>query len=235
MTENTDRLQKKRKLIALLVIAVIAAAMLLVLILVGRPLIEFVSEPEGFRQWIDDMGVIGPLVYVGIVFLQVVVAIIPGEPFEIAGGYAFGAVKGTLFCLVGAILGSVLVFLLVKRFGPKLVEMFFPQKKISELRFLQSSPKRNFLFFLIFAIPGTPKDLLCYFAGLTDMKLWVWLIISSLGRFPSLVSSTVGGDALGEESYVLAIIVFAVTVLISAVGLLVYRLICKHHEQGKEK
>ena len=111
------------------------------------------------------------------------------------------------------------------------MELFFSRKKLSELKFLQTTPKRNFLFLIIFAIPGTPKDLLCYFAGLTDMKLWLWLLISSLGRLPSLVTSTVGGDALGTESYLLAIIVFAATVLISGLGLLVYRIICKKHEK----
>ena len=223
--------RKKERILATAVIAAIVGAMLLLMVLIGKPLVSFVSEPEKFRLWIEEKGIWGPLIYIGLVFLQVVVAIIPGEPFEIVGGYAFGALLGTVYCMIGAMLGSTLVFLLVKQFGARLVELFFPQKKLSELKFLQTTPKRDFLYFLIFAIPGTPKDLLCYFAGLTDMKLWLWLLISSLGRIPSLVTSTVGGDALGTESYLFAIIVFATTVLISGIGLLIYRLICRRHEK----
>ena len=115
----------------------------------------------------------------------------------------------------------------------RLVEVFFPREKIRSLRFLRSSPKRTFLFMLIFMLPGTPKDLLCYYAGLTDIKLSTLLIICSLGRLPSIVTSTAGGDALGTESYVFAAIIFAVTLLVSALGLLAYQLICKRHEKKR--
>ena len=84
-------------------------------------------------------------------------------------------------------------------------------------------------------IPGTPKDLLCYFAGLTDIKPLPFLLICSLGRLPSLVTSTVGGDALGTESYVLAAVVFAVTLLISGAGLLCYRWLCRRHNRAHDQ
>ena len=126
--------------------------------------------------------------------MQVIVAIIPGEPFEIAAGYAFGAVEGTVLCLIAATIGSIVVFMLVRLFGEKLVEVFFPQKKLSTLRFLKSSPRRDFLFLVVFTVPGTPKDLLCYFAGLTDIRFPVWLLICSFGRIPSIITSTIGGE-----------------------------------------
>ena len=74
-------------------------------------------------------------------------------------------------------------------------------------------------------LPGTPKDLLSYFAGLTDIRFGTWLVICSLGRIPSVISSTVGGDALGEKNYLAAIIVFAVSFALSAAGMLVYKLL----------
>ncbi|MFQ9051930.1 MAG: VTT domain-containing protein [Oscillospiraceae bacterium] len=89
--------------------------------------------------------------------LQVVVAVIPGEPLEISGGYAFGALRGSVLCLLGGVLGSVAVFALVRRFGRELVEIFFPREKLEKLKFLQSSPKRDALFWLIFTVPGTPR------------------------------------------------------------------------------
>ena len=190
---------------------------------VGVPMLRLVSDPEGFRQWVERFGRGGMLIYMGMVVLQILAAFLPGEPLEIAGGYAFGAVRGTLLCLTADAAGSLLVFLLVRRFGPPLVELFFPPEKVRSLRFLQTSPRRTLLFFLVFLAPGTPKDLLCYFAGLTDIRLPVLLLMASLGRLPSVVTSTVGGDALGSARYGFAAAVFLLTLLVSLAGLLLYR------------
>lgn len=224
---------KKRLFLVLLLAAI--GVLILIGWQVGGPILRLAADPEAFRQWIAQRQAGGLLLYGGMVFFQVLFAIIPGEPLEIAGGYAFGALWGTVACLAAATLGSVVVFALVRRFGTRLVEVFFPREKLRRLRFLQSSPRRTFLFFLIFMIPGTPKDLLCYFAGLTDIKPLPFLLICSLGRLPSLVTSTVGGDALGTESYVLAAVVFAVTLLISGAGLLCYRWLCRRHNRAHDQ
>ena len=200
---------------------------------VGRPMIRFARQPELFRAWVEQRGIWGKIAYVGMVFLQVLVAVIPGEPLEICGGYAFGAFWGTVLCLLGAMLGSVAVFAFVRRFGQPLVEVFFSREKLDSLRFLHSSPRRDALFWLIFTVPGTPKDLLCYFAGLTDLPWRTWLLISSVGRIPSIVTSTIGGDALGVQNYQFALIAFGVTLAISGVGLLIYRAVCRRHENEK--
>ena len=161
---------KQKKLIAWAAIAIFLLLSAAVGWFIGRPLVRFASRPEEFRLWVDGHGLLGMAAYVGMVFLQVVVAVIPGEPLEISGGYAFGALRGSVLCLLGGVLGSVAVFALVRRFGRELVEIFFPREKLEKLKFLQSSPKRDALFWLIFTVPGTPKDLLCYFAGLTDLS-----------------------------------------------------------------
>ena len=189
--------EKEKKLIGWAAIVIFVVFTAAVCWFVGRPMGKFVSEPEKFRLWVESHGLWSQAAYVGMVFLQVVVAVIPGEPLEIAGGYAFGAWWGTVLCLVGAVLGSVAVFALVRRWGRPLAEVFFPKDKLDKLQFLHSSPKRTVLFWLIFTVPGTPKDLLCYFAGLTDMKWSSWLLIAAVGRLPSIVTSTVGGGALG--------------------------------------
>lgn len=229
MKDHLTKKQQKRVGIAAIIIAAIATA--LIIWLAGVPLVRFASEPERFRQWVNDNGVWSRFAYIGMMLLQIVIAVLPGEPFEIAAGYAFGAVEGTLLCVAASTLGSLTVFLLVRRFGVPLVEIFFPEDKLRSIRFLKTTPKRDFIFFIIFMIPGTPKDLLCYFAGLTDIKFTAWLLICSLGRLPAIVTSTVGGDALGTSNYWFAAIVFAVTLAISIVGLLVYKHICSSHEK----
>ena len=201
---------------------------------VGRPLIRFAKEPEVFRSWVADHGLLGMAAYTGMVFLQVLVAIIPGEPLEIAGGYAFGAVWGTVLCLLGAFLGSVAVFAVVRKWGVPLVEVFFSQDKLDKLTFLKTSPRRAALLWLVFTVPGTPKDLLCYFAGLTDLRWSSWLLIASVGRLPSIITSTVGGNALGLQNYQFAAITFAATTVIAGVGLVIYRQICRRHKRSAE-
>ena len=189
-------------------------------------LAKIAAEAEQLRGWVREHPILGRMIYMGIVLLQVLLAVLPGEPLEIAGGYIFGAVEGTVLCLIAAALGSLLVFCLVRRFGSGFVKLFFEDEKMKKLHFLSSSPKRLFLFMVIFMVPGTPKDLLSYYAGMTDMKLPVFLLICSLGRLPSLVTSTVGGNALGMKSYLFAAVVFAVTLLISGCGLALYEYIC---------
>ncbi len=201
---------------------------------VGRPLIRFAREPEVFRAWVADHGLLGMAAYTGMVFLQVLVAIIPGEPLEIAGGYAFGAVWGTVLCLLGAFLGSAAVFAVVRKWGVPLVEVFFPQDKLDKLAFLKTSPKRTALLWLVFTVPGTPKDLLCYFAGLTDLRWSSWLLIASVGRLPSIITSTVGGNALGLQNYQFAAITFAATTVIAGIGLVIYRQVCRRHKRSAE-
>ena len=184
----------------------------------GRPLIRFAREPELFRLWVDQQGVWAPALFVGMVILQIIVAVIPGEPLEIAAGYAFGAWEGTLLCMLGAFLGSVLVFLLVRRFGARAVEVFFPLEKLQSLRFLQNERRLTIWVFFIFLLPGTPKDVL-------------WLVISAVARIPSIVTSTIGGNALGMGDYAFAALVFAATLAVSGAGLLVYHTICKVRER----
>lgn len=199
----------------------------------GRPLIHFAQEPERFRQWVDQQGPLAPLLFTGMVILQVIVAVIPGEPLEIAAGYAFGAVEGTILCVLGTFLGGILVFLLVRRFGLRAVEIFFPPEKLQRLRFLHNERRLARWVFLIFFLPGTPKDVMCYFVGLTSMPLRTWALISAVARLPSVITSTVGGNAMGMGEYTFAIIVFAATLVISGIGLLLYRAVCSARERRK--
>ena len=227
--------EKQKKTLSLAAVVIFILLSLALAWFVGRPLIRFARQPEQFRAWVEGHGLWAPLAYAALVFLQVVVAVIPGEPLEISGGYAFGALRGSVLCLLGGVLGSVAVFALVRRFGRELVEIFFPREKLEKLKFLQSSPKRDALFWLIFTVPGTPKDLLCYFAGLTDLSWGKWLLLCTVGRLPSVLTSTIGGSALGVKDYQFAILVFAVTLAVSGVGLLIYRAICRRHERKQQE
>lgn len=198
---------------------------------IGRPMIKLVGEPEQFRDWVDGHGIWGRLIFIGMMVLQVICALIPGEPFEIGAGYAFGAIEGTALCLIGITLGCLVIFLFVRRYGVRLVEVFFSREKIDSVRFLQNTRRLELLIFIVNAIPGTPKDLLSYFVALTKIKLSTWLLIVVVSRIPSVVTSTVGGSALGMENYIFAIVTFAVTLVVSGIGVLIYNRIRRGREE----
>ena len=173
---------------------------------IGQPLIQFVDEPEKFRAWVDQSGIWGMVAFVLMTVFQVIIAFVPGEPFEIGAGYAFGAVWGTLLCIIGITIGSLIVFWLVRKFGIKLLEVFFTYEKIKSLKFLQNEKRLTLITFFLFFIPGTPKDLLTYFVGLTNINLKSFLFIVAVARIPSVITSTIGGSLLGSEKYFLALL-----------------------------
>ena len=218
---------KQKRTVGIMILILLSLTMLMAFWFIGRPLLQFVEDPEQYRAWIQDKGFFAQLSLIGMMFFQSVIAIIPAEPLEICAGYAFGSWEGTFLCLAGLTLGSAVIFVLVRRFGIKLVEIFFPIEKIRSLSFLQESKKRNLLAFIVMFIPGTPKDLISYFAGLTDIRMGEWLVIATIARIPSILTSTVGGNALAEQKYIFAVIVFIVTAAISGIGIVVYNRLSK--------
>lgn len=198
---------------------------------IGVPMIRFAENPELFRSWVDSYGIWSRVIFIGMVILQVLVAFIPGEAIELAAGYAFGAVEGTLLFMVGIVIGSWIIFLLVRRLGVKMVEVFFPKRTISEVGFLKNTKKTKIIAFLLMLIPGTPKDFLSYFAGLTNLTLSQWLCIVVVARTPSVVTSTVTGAAAGDERYILALLLLILTGIISAAGILYYRRVCRQENE----
>lgn len=217
------RVQTKRRIIAAAGITVFLGALTALYIAAGAPVRKLLSDPEAFREWVSRRGWMGRLAFMGLMVLQIVVAVIPGEPLEIAAGYAFGAIEGTALCLVGAAIGGATVFWFVRKLGVRALEMIFSREKIDEVKFLRDERRTLPLMLVLFLIPGTPKDILCYAAGLTRVRFWPWLAAATLGRIPSVLTSTVGGSALGSRAYALAAAVFGGTAILAAAGMIVYR------------
>ncbi len=217
---------KQKKILSVCAIILLLAFAAAVTWFIGRPMVSLVSEPEQFREWVKSNGLWSWLIFIGMMIFQVIIALVPGEPLEIGAGYAFGAVEGTVLCVVGVTLGSLIVFGLVRKFGIRLIEVFFDFEKIKKLKFLQNEKRLSLITFIVFFLPGTPKDLLTYFVGLTNISISKFILIISVARLPSIITSTVGGSALGVKEYEFAVIVFAATIVLSLLGLLIYNKIC---------
>ena len=211
---------RRRKWLAGISLAVVLLLMVALTLFVSHWLRSF--SQEDFREYIRSFGAASWLVMLGLQILQVFIALIPGEFVESAAGFVLGPWVGTAVCYLGICLASTLIFTLTRRYGIKLVEVFVSREKINELRFLNTEQKRNTLIFLLFFIPGTPKDLLTYFVGLTDIRLRTFLILSMVARIPSVITSTFGGHLLGQERYIGAVILYGITGLLSALGMVAY-------------
>ena len=220
--DDTNAYHRKRKIVSSVSLLLFLTVLILLTLLFTRIFAPYMRSSEQFRAFLETFGWKGRFILLGVQFLQVVIAFIPGEVVELGAGYAYGAIEGTLLCLIGVAASSAIVFLLTKKIGAPLAEAFISREKISELRFINSERKLKRLVFLLFFIPGTPKDVLTYFVGLTNLSLSQFLSLTLIARIPSVLSSTICGQMLGNKNYITALIVYAITGGISILGYLLY-------------
>ena len=193
----------------------------------GKDLVKFISDRGRFKAWIDSLGMYGYLAIIVLAVIQVLVAVLPAGPFQIAAGYVYGPILGTFLYVIGATLAAVVVLLLVRVFGTKLVKLFVSQEKLDSYSFIHDSDKVARVLFIIFLIPGTPKDVLTYIAGLTDIKIGPWIVINIVGRFPAAVLTILCGHALGQKNYFQAGLYIGIAALICLIGAICYGIYLK--------
>jgi uncharacterized membrane protein YdjX (TVP38/TMEM64 family) len=209
-----------RKTLSMLAFPLLFILLLVLTVVFWSDLWTLFSSPETLREWIRGTGVIAPLVFVVVQAFQVVFFFIPGEIPQVAGGYMFGLWMGTLLSLLGISLGATFNFLIARLLGVPFVNVLFSAEKVERTRRIAGSPKAKLSFFLLFLIPGIPKDILCYVAGLSVMKLPVFLIFSTLGRIPGIIGSALIGDAAADRRWILAGTIFFVAAVLFVFGFL---------------
>ena len=194
-------MSRKNKVKAFKIIIGIAVVALLIGISVYLfPVMKNLATVEGkmaFKEKIDNSAVLGVLTLFGLQLAQIFLIIVPGEPIEILAGMCYGSVWGTVFIMASAAIVSISIYLLVRKFGKKFVYDFCDEKKVSKIensKLFQNPKKIEFIMLILFLLPGTPKDLLVYVAGLLPIKPSRFILISTFARFPSVISSTLAGD-----------------------------------------
>lgn len=216
-----DFIKKNKKTIIAAMICMIAMG--LISLVLYQPMMDFLKDPVALKRHLEGYGIFGGFILVMIMCLQVVFVFLPGEIVEVLAGFVYGSIEGMFLCLIGAALGSIIIYLFVKKLGIRFIDRFLGKGKLDKVSFLRNNDKLDILIFIIFFIPGTPKDIITYFIPLTDMKLSKFLMITSVARIPSVISSTIGGNALGMAQYEFTIFVFAVTGIFSLIGLYFYK------------
>ncbi|MDR3146872.1 MAG: VTT domain-containing protein [Treponema sp.] len=187
------------------------------------PFIQKLRDPvyrEGFSQWVEAQGFRGVLILSGIQILQIIVAVIPGEPVEFIAGAAYGALYGLVLCLAGCVIATSFIFIVVKKAGLPLLIRFFGREKLDRYVFLRDTKKTALVVFILFLIPGTPKDMLSYIVPLSGLKPRDFVVITAFARIPSILSSTIMGDSVIKGNWGLFLLIFALVAAIGLAGLL---------------
>ncbi len=241
--ESHKKLTLKRKRIIAIVSVIIAVAVMLWLGFFLTKALMFSVDTDGgvrtaaknFRDLINSYGNAGILVAFAIQVLQVVVSPIPGEVIELGMGMCFNWWAGALICLLGGALAAAVIMLFVKKFGIKLVELFVSAEKINELKFINNEKKLKTTVLLLYLIPGTPKDPLIFFFGLTKISVWDFVWISTLARIPSIITSTIAGEQATKENFWTTAIILVITGILALIGMFFYKKIVSQRQSKKEK
>ncbi len=178
---------------------------------------ELLDRLKGLIEWAGPYGAVA-LMFVQL--LQVVVAIIPGEPVEVLAGAMLGPVYGTIFCLVGLLVGNAIIFSIVRKFGRSWLQRQRFYKKIENMPYLSNTPSLKRTIFLIYLIPATPKDLLIYACALTSIELRDFLIITTISRLPSVLTSALIGSNLYKGNLNITVVMLVITVILAVAGLI---------------
>lgn len=223
---------KKKNILktAATIILVIICAVLLYYII---PLIKLVYTEEGrilLDEKIRSFGIFAPLIFIAFEILQIVLAFIPGAPVDIIGGVLFGKLWGCILCFVGIFTGTIIVFYLVRIFGKPLINRLFPKEKLENHRLLKNEKSLSLIIFILFLIPGTPKDFLTYIAALTDIKPAKFILITAVARTPAMMCSVIMGNSFFEGNFKTGLILLITIFVLSIAGYLIKTKILDKHQ-----
>lgn len=184
-----------------------------------------------FKEFISSFREYGFFIVILLQILNIIIAVIPGEPIELLAGVLYGGIGGLILCQIGVFIGSWIVFYLVRKFGTPIIHFFTKKTDSKKFDFLKNSDKLELITFFLFFIPATPKDVLTYVMGLTDIKLSRFLVISVFARIPSIITSTLLGANLIDGNFMLSAIIFCFTGILVVIGLVCYKLLLKKYSK----
>ncbi len=174
---------------------------------------DILHDRYQLKTLITSFGPYSPLAYILIQILQVLVAPIPGGAIEFLGGYLFGVKMGFFYSMIGLILGSLGAFGIARIFEKVAVEKLVSEKTMKKFNYLIGH-EGVILSFVLFLVPGFPKDALCYILGLTPMNTWTFLIISTMGRIPGTLMACLQGGKAFEHQYRTFLILLGISALV---------------------
>ena len=216
---------KKTKIFKIIML-IMVIILLIYLTMQLLPMFQKISTVEGREQVkleISSLGIKGMFIIAGLMFAQMFLPILPGEPVEILAGMCFGPIVGLIIIMLGSIICTLFIFMLVRKLGRGFIYSFVSKEKIEKIensKILSDTKRIDVILFILFLIPGTPKDIFIYLGGLLPINPIKFLIITTIARFPSVISSTIVGNNLIDGNWAFIIAVYALSFGIS--GIIIY-------------
>ncbi len=204
----------------------IAKLALLLGIILGVPLILYFGFPDilarfqtqaELNAFLAEYRTSGMFVYIGLQILQIVICIIPGQMMQFAAGYAYYFWLGFVLSILGIALGTVFAFYIARILGKNAMHVLFGEKKINHFIEMLNSKRAYMVIFILYLIPGIPKDLISYAAGVSEIKLKPYLFLSLIGRTPALMATIMIGAMTRTESYLNVVLLCVAVVFLTAV------------------
>lgn len=222
-------MSKKNKIkIFKILLLIIVSILLLGIAIYLIPVMKDLSNIEGqkhFKETVDNSGILGLLALFGLQVAQIFLVVLPGEPIEILAGMCYGWLGGTIFIMVSACIISTIIYAIVKKFGKNFVCSFCDEKKVEKIensKLFQNPKMIEKIMLVLFLLPGTPKDLLVYIAGLLPIKPIRFILISTLARFPSVISSTLAGDSFAVGDWKKSVLLYVLVFILVAIVIYIY-------------
>ena len=182
-----------------------------------RVLVRLYEEKQQVRAMVDRWGGWAPIVFIGIQAMQVIIAPIPGDVTGLLGGFVFGQWLGFLYSTIGQTIGSLVAFWVGRQLGATFVREMAPRawRRMSSLVEAEGA----ILCFIVYLIPGLPKDFGCYLFGVSPMGFWVFAVMSTLGRMPGTWILSAQGAKAAAGAYLELLLL---TAILAAVALPLY-------------
>jgi uncharacterized membrane protein YdjX (TVP38/TMEM64 family) len=236
--KNKKRAATLRKLLSflqLLLLGIIVIGIPLYILLVQPQWIEQVNSLEKAELYLKSYQSQSYVIYLGVQVLQIIISIIPGQFMNMAAGWLFGFPISFVLSTVGAIVGTFLTFHMAKLLGRKAVKTLVNPEKYDHFLKRLNSKRAYVTVFVLYLVPGLPKDILGYLAGVSDVKFIPFLVISIIGRLPALAVSIMVGSMLYKESYIGVVIISIIMVGIFIWGFVNRKKVLHYVDHGYEK
>ena len=227
--------QKKIKIIKITLTAIILIVLAIFFWKIA-PFMKDLSTTEGqiaFRNKINSMGFLGLLLLFSLQVLQILLVVLPGEPFEVLAGMCYGTWGGWLFITLSVLITTIIIFFSVRKLGKKYLYNFFKKEKVEKImnsKLLKNEANLEMVLCLIFLLPGTPKDLFVYIGGLLPVKPLRFILIATLVRFPSVITSTMVGANITKGNWKISLLIYLLTFVAVAISMVILKIKDKNKE-----
>lgn len=193
------------------------------------------KDPETLKVYVMSYGKYSVFVFIAIQVIQVIAFFIPGEIVQVAGGYIFGTGIGSIISLAGITGGSIFVYLIANKFGKPFVQKIVSENKFDFIEKILAAGSKKFIIFLLYLIPGLPKDIFGYICGISDISLKDFALYSTLGRMPGIFISAYFGSQMFMGNIHLLLIIAVIMSILFVIGMLrgdrIIRRITKNHKK----